>query len=164
MCHVLVSIVLQLVTTKKILQVTFSIWTVWIDHSANNKYNAENLKMMQGYPLLIYFLKAYHTGKHYRPVQYHQVPACTALYWLSNAKKQTVPASTDQVQPSTNYYCFILTQYLQVLTSTALYWPSVTKYKPVLERILTGRSLLINLTSYQGSSLTRLFCSSPFQI
>ena len=38
---------------KKILQFTFCIWTVWIDHSANNKYNAENLKMMQGYPLLI---------------------------------------------------------------------------------------------------------------
>ena len=119
--------------------------------------------MMQGYPLLIYFLKAYHTGKHYCPVQYHQVPACTALYWPNNAKKQTVPPSTDQVQPSTNYYCFILTQYLQVLTSTALYWPSDTKYKPVLERTQTGRSLLINLTSYQGSSLTRLTVPPHFR-
>ena len=53
--------------------------------------------------------------------------------------------STDQAQPSTNQYRQILTLYLQVPTITALFWPSAIKYKPVFERILTGRSLLITL-------------------
>ena len=62
---------------------------------------------------------------------------------------------------SSNQYWLILTQYLQVPTSTAHFWPSSTNYKPVFERILTGRSLLINLMSYlfhQGSCLTRATC------
>ena len=37
-------------------------------------------------------------------------------------------------------------------SSTALKWPSTTKYQPVFESISTGRSLLINLTSYQFTS------------
>ena len=44
-----------------------------------------------------------------------------------------VPPSTDQVQPSTNRHCLILTQYHKVKTSAAIqYWPFTSKYQQAL--------------------------------
>ena len=44
---------------------------------------------------------------------------------------QPVPLNYDQVPPSTNQYCPIVTQHHQILGSTAFYWPSTIMYQPV---------------------------------
>ena len=101
-------------------------------------------------PCNIYFLKAHHAGKQYRPVltQYHRVPTSTALYWpsiqwfdgLDHVNQifsesishwQPVPPCFDPVSPSTDQYHPILAQYHQVTTSAALYRPSTIKYQSV---------------------------------
>ena len=84
----------------------------------------------------------------YRPVPPYTDPVtprnnqCRPLL----TKYQPVLPHTNPVQPNTNQCHLILTQYLQVPIRTNLNWLRTTKYKPLFERISTGRSLLINLT------------------
>ena len=133
----------------------------------------------------IYFLKAYHAGKQYRPVltQYHWVPTSTGLYWpsiqwfegLDQVNKiffesishwQPVPPCLDLVSSSTDQYHPILTQYHQVTKSTVLHRPSTIKYQSVPKEyhLADLLSTLRHIKSHQGSSLIRATCHFFFKM
>ena len=105
---------------QKILQFTFCIWTVWIDHSANISAMPRIWKWCKD------TLSSYIFWKHIT------LASSTALFWPSTTKYQLIPSYTDPVTPKNRQYRPLLTKYNQVPTITALYWPSISKYRQVL--------------------------------